>query len=146
MTTPPSDRPLGTSALSSMGNTLPAPRPRDAVHIAVFSAYAGAQLIVGESVGLNDEGQLVPDTENPLGIVDPFLARNKPVPKGAVVWVLLNPGRVTDVRHVWNDPAVDSKIGYEPTTNAYNNAMRDRLRARLAGRRATKTNMEKADG
>jgi hypothetical protein len=80
-------------------------RRRDAIHIAVAPVTAAERLAPGQHVGLIREGgtELVGPCEQPIGIVDPFLAGA--VEPGQRFWLFLYPGTVTSLRHIWTHPA-----------------------------------------
>src|ERR1043166_2886312 len=75
---------------------------RDAIHIAIAPVTATTELQPGQHVGLADAQHAGP-SEKPVGIVDPFLTA--PVQPGQRFWLLLYPGTITDLRHVWRHPA-----------------------------------------
>jgi hypothetical protein len=79
-------------------------RRRDAIHIAVAPVTAAERLSPGQHVGLIQEGnlELVGPCDCNIGIVDPFLA--KEVEPGQRFWLLLYPGTVTGLRHIWTHP------------------------------------------
>src|SRR5262245_2520525 len=80
-------------------------RRRDAIHAAVAPVTAAVRLRPGEHVGLVEEGNLElvgPCGEN-IGIVDPFLTED--VAAGRRFWIVLYPGTVTGLRHLWTHPA-----------------------------------------
>lgn len=74
----------------------------DAIHVAVYPAQAGEQLIPGTHVGLNVDGTFG-RAGVPIGIVDPFLRTD--VERGQRFWLLLYQNTVTTLRHVWQHPA-----------------------------------------
>lgn len=74
---------------------------RDAIHVAVIPAVAGAKLRPGERVSVQD-GVALPSNQ-PVGIVDPFL--EEPVESGMRFWLCLMPETVTGMRHHWSHPA-----------------------------------------
>jgi hypothetical protein len=75
---------------------------RDAVHIAVYPATAGAELQPGQRVGLSPLKLAVPDADDPVGIVDPYLTA--PVPQGGRFWLCLFPDTVRTLVHLWSAP------------------------------------------
>jgi hypothetical protein len=79
-------------------------RRRDAVHIAVVPMTAESPLNPGQPVGLSraDDAEFADVTDNPIGIVDPFLTA--PVQAGERFWLCLYPGTITSLRHVWTHP------------------------------------------
>ena len=80
-------------------------RRRDAIHIAVAPVTAAMRLAPGERVGLVKEGnlELAGPCERDIGIVDPFLTED--VQPGQRFWLLLDPGTITGLRHIWTHPA-----------------------------------------
>jgi len=80
---------------------------RDAVHVAIAPVIAAECLIAGEHVGLLADGTASTHAAH-IGIVDPFLAVD--VMAGQRFWLLLYPGTITDLRHVWTHPAFRMKI------------------------------------
>jgi hypothetical protein len=84
-------------------------RRRDAVHIAVAPVTASRTLAPGQHVGFVSEGDLetVGVSENPIGVVDPFL--REPVQPGQRFWLFLYPNTITGLRHVWTHPAFQAQ-------------------------------------
>jgi hypothetical protein len=80
---------------------------RDAIHIAVAPLVAGVILEPGQHVGLFHDGTASPMKPH-IGVVDPFL--KEPVPAGESFWVMLYPGTITGLRHVWTHPAFKPRI------------------------------------
>ena len=85
---------------------------RDAIHIAVMpvTVQHGVQLLPGAAVRFvaNSDGATVCPVgrnETPVGVIDPFLHRK--VHGGERVWLFLNPGSITSLRHDWTHPEVD---------------------------------------
>lgn len=100
-------RKVSTDALETLGTIIGPDEKRDAIHLAVLPAMAGARLYPGQSISLRD-GIAVPD-EKGLGIVDPFIV-------GAVqpeqrFWMVLRPRIITSLRHVWSHPAFEDEPG-----------------------------------
>lgn len=80
---------------------------RDAFHIACAPVVAGCKLSPGERVELH-EGKAVEDNGLAIGIVDPLLEQD--VWPGERCWLLLFPGTITGLRHVWSHPSFDAKV------------------------------------
>ena len=80
-------------------------RRRDAIHIAVAPATAAERLAPGQHVGLVRAGDVerVGPCDRPIGVVDPFLTAA--VEPGQRFWLLLYPGTITGLRHIWAHPA-----------------------------------------
>lgn len=83
---------------------------RDAIHVAVLPVIAGERLYPGTKVIFLDNTSTTvieaDNTEEPVGVVDPFLPWG--VLEGQRVWLFLNPGSITTLRHVWTHPEVDT--------------------------------------
>ncbi len=79
-------------------------RRRDAVHIAVAPMTADTELVPGQAIGFTcqNDFEFAGVSENPIGIVDPFLTDS--VKPGQRFWVFLYPGTITSLRHVWTHP------------------------------------------
>lgn len=98
-------------AVATMGGLLPAEAwGRDAVHVAVFSAYSTEPLKPGQRVAiLNEEGgkdMRVRSDGTHVGIVDPFLSAV--VERGERFWVYLYPRTITALSHRWSHPAFEA--------------------------------------
>jgi hypothetical protein len=93
-------------AVATMGNILPEDATgRDAVHVAVFSAFSARSLWPGCHVGIVNKTRI--DVEVGLnvtlcGIVDPFLTST--VLSGKRFWVFLYPRTITALTHRWSHP------------------------------------------
>jgi hypothetical protein len=79
-------------------------RRRDAIHIAVAPVTAAERLSPAQRVGLVREGnvELVGPCDRNIGIVDPFLTAD--VEPGQRFWLLLYPGSISGLRHIWTHP------------------------------------------
>jgi len=100
-------------AQHQLGTILDGKQPRDAVHIALFSAQCAHRLGPGDWVKLHHDGSLMRcEPENAIGIVDPFL----PVMAQPDHWVyvFLKPNTVTGLRHVYEHPTLDGMEGRTP--------------------------------
>lgn len=100
-------------AVATMGGVLPEDAGgRDAVHVAVFSAYSNTRLFAGQDVSLVETGgrdeKVAPGGE-PIGIVDPFLRHS--VEPGNRVWIYLYPRTITALSHRWSHPAWEGLAG-----------------------------------
>lgn len=80
---------------------------RDAVHIALAPVIAACNLEPGQFVGLVN-GQATWNVETFIGVVDPFLKDE--VKKGERFWLMLLPGTITGLRHVWSHPAFKARV------------------------------------
>lgn len=96
-------RTVATDALATLGTILGPNEKRDAIHIAVLSMTADHIHAPGAHVGIVAPGRFGASA-NPIGIVDPFLKTY--VERGQKCWVMLYPGQVTSLRHVWTHPAL----------------------------------------
>ena len=72
--------------------------------MAVAPVVAGTTLFPGDRVAFNSSRGVV-RSDDPIGIVDPFLPPRIPISAGQKIWLLLFPGSVTGIRHEWNHPA-----------------------------------------
>lgn len=89
-----------------LGKLIITSQHRDAVHIAVAPVTASERLRPGQQIDfvqVEIDNELVRDSKNGIGIVDPFL--KSPVEKGQKFWMWLNPGSITSLRHDWTHPA-----------------------------------------
>lgn len=80
---------------------------RDAIHVAVIPVIAEEELRPGQHVGVRDgkANHFLPH----VGVIDPFLGmggvtQHRVLP-GQRVWLLLNPGTITSLRHEWLHPS-----------------------------------------
>jgi hypothetical protein len=100
--------------LKSIGRKLKGDEKRDAIHIAVLPAILGDDsLYAGKRVKLRlgEPNVVVSATgeHDSIGIVDPFLDGYNNYPKkGDRVWIFMNPGMTTGMRHEWTNPQVDN--------------------------------------
>lgn len=99
-----------TDALDTLGTLITRDEKRDAVHLAVFPIEAGAYLIPGEHVFIDDEGKARSCNDNDewdraVGIVDPFLEQGRGVDPGDWLWLMVYPRQITSLHHVWEHPA-----------------------------------------
>lgn len=107
-------------AVATMGDLLPNDAGgRDAVHVAVISAFSEMPLKAGDHVALlgrNEEGDahVIKDKGNAIGIVDPFLSRKAPA--GSRFWLYLYPRTITGLSHKWTHPAFEDvdEVYYTP--------------------------------
>lgn len=90
-----------------LGKLITEPRGRDAVHVAVAPMIARERLRPGQHVGL-DLMKRAQSAGPFVGIVDPFLTVD--VEEGQQFWLLLYPGTISYVRHVWSHPAFAPKF------------------------------------
>lgn len=90
-----------TDALATLGTIIDESAGRDAIHLAVEPVVAGAVLLPGQDIGL-ENGKAVPRRPY-LGVVDPFLINE--VQPGQRFWLVVYPRQITSLRHVWSHPA-----------------------------------------
>jgi hypothetical protein len=79
---------------------------RDCVHVAVAPVVAGIEMDPGQGVTKGGDGLFYSfplDHDGCLGVVDPF--RTEPVKRGERFWLLLKPGTITGLRHMWSHEA-----------------------------------------
>lgn len=97
--------------IPKLGSLIEGFAARDCIHIAVAPVVAAHDVSPGDHVGLDDKGEA--DWQSvgieTIGIVDPFLNVTK-VEKGQRFWMLLYPGTITGLRHVFSHPAFKSKV------------------------------------
>lgn len=87
----------------TLGELAPPNAARDAVHVAVAPVIAGCLLEAGAHVTIKN-GTAWPATgPSIVGIIDPFLKNG--ARKGQMVWVMMKPNSVADLRHEWTHPA-----------------------------------------
>jgi hypothetical protein len=99
-------RTVATDALETLGTIIDERAGRDAIHLAVEPVVAARRLYPGQNVGFVEGG--VGPSDNPLGIVDPFL--QAPVEIGERFWLVVYPRQITSLRHVWAHPAFPEVI------------------------------------
>ena len=90
---------------SKLGRLVESNEWRDAIHIAIVPVVADTRLSPGQDVGVVD-GNRVGKSENPVGIIDPFLKDS--VKPEQSCWMLLYPNTITSLRHEWTHPAFPS--------------------------------------
>jgi hypothetical protein len=95
-------RKVSTDALETLGMIINETQKRDAIHLAVEPVIAKERLLPGQNVGVNGT------TENPVGIVDPFL--KQPVEVGERFWLVVYPRQIHSLRHVWTHPDFPDEI------------------------------------
>lgn len=104
-------------AVATMGGLLPDETSgRDAVHVAVFSAFSAVPLSPGQDVTIVHQGDrdievgLVGDK---VAVVDPFLKGR--VEPGRRFWAYLYPRTITALSHRWSHPELeDGTATYAP--------------------------------
>lgn len=99
-----SERSVSTDALETLGKIHIRQERRDAIHLAVIPAEAGRTLRPGAHVTLVEEKAFAADSNDGIGIVDPFL--RAPVFQGERFWLVIYPRKITSLRHVWSHPDI----------------------------------------
>ena len=108
-------RKVSTDALETLGNIIGPNEKRDAIHLAVEPVIAQEILYPGQNVGADGT------TNNPVGIVDPFLKVSKVYP-GQRFWLVIYPRQINSLRHVWSHPAFpDEEVTLGSTELPYSN-------------------------
>ena len=84
----------------------PAPdAARDAVHVAIAPVVAETQMMRAQRIRVDGtHARAVSAAEHANAIVDPWITND--VEAGELVWVLMNPGTITAIRHHWQHPDV----------------------------------------
>jgi hypothetical protein len=91
---------------TKLGQIIDGDQQRDAIHIAVAPVIARELMMPGTHVGLY-EGRATPLSDNPIGIVDPFLP--SAVKRGQQFWMFLYPNTITSLKHIWTHPAFSAE-------------------------------------
>jgi len=100
-------RTVATDALDTLGTILvPLREHRDAIHLAVEPVVAAEDLAPSDDIGLTADGRASKDARPLLGKVDPFLPKEPGVKAGETFWMLVYPGQIQSLRHVWNHPLI----------------------------------------
>lgn len=94
-----------------LGHLAPKTAGRDATHVAVVPVIAAADMAPGTHCEVHSDGTAGPG-ENPIGIVDPFLA--VAIKTGERFFLCLYPRTVTGLRHHYLHPVLD---GPSPETS-----------------------------
>lgn len=81
---------------------------RDAIHLAVIPVVAGEDLWPGQRAQVTD-GVARFVRAGGQGIVDPFLSAR--VLEGARFWFVIDPRKITSLRHVWSHPDFPDEAG-----------------------------------
>lgn len=92
---------------TTLGKILTGAEARDAIHVAILPIQAHHWLHPGQGIKPIEPGstRYRAAGNDPTGIVDPFLPQ--PVQENQWCWMLLWPGKVTDLRHHWTCPEID---------------------------------------
>ena len=91
-------------ATATLGTIHTKDEGRDAIHLGVYQVELGAAAQRGAYLSVQD-GKAFPvlKKEKAVGILDPFLHNDADM--GDKVWLVLFPGMITSLRHVWEHPA-----------------------------------------
>jgi len=87
-----------------------APNLTDAAHTPVVSVKAGGPLKAGDNVSITNGIAFFRSKEfqsRAEGVVNPFLGED--VKYGELVWILVNPQNITNVRHSWDFKGASSE-------------------------------------
>jgi hypothetical protein len=109
-----------TDALTTLGTILPSSQTGqcDGVHVPVLRVHAAHPLYPNQDVGVTGPGasDATAHAVAKLGKVDPFLT--KAVARGQGFWMVLYPGQITTLRHVWEHPMIPTSAGFQPDAAA----------------------------
>lgn len=112
-------RSVATDALEILGSLITDKRVgRDAIHLACEPVVTGEPVTPGMDVGRLPNGTFGPSGLPHLGIVDPFLPKNKAIPVGSELLLVVYPRQITSLRHVWSHPNFPEAAGDAPNNNA----------------------------
>lgn len=91
-----------------LGELITGDGQRDAIHVALAPVTANERLRPGQHVGFayKHSTELVGISQDPIGIIDPFLERS--VERVERCYLLLYQNTVTGMRHQWEHPAFGS--------------------------------------
>lgn len=98
---------LSSAIEIKIGKLIDGPAVKDAVHVAIYPATAGEQLLPGQRVKVKN-GFATLSIYDSVGIVDPFL--RAVIEVGQKFWVCILPGTVTSLTHNWTHPAFDQEL------------------------------------
>lgn len=103
-------------AVETMGAVLPDEAGgRDAVHVAVFSAFSMRDLSPGERLAIvrknETDTEVTSVTTDEVAIADPFISGT--IPAGNRFWAYLMPRTITALSHRWSHPS------FETTASVY---------------------------
>ena len=115
-------------ATATLGTIHTKNEARDAVHLAVYQVTLGEPVKAGSELVIQDGlAYKARKGEKSLGILDPFLVGT--IKTDSKVWLILHPGMITSLRHVWEHSDFDTplnelkRFNNEPTdTDLYNDA------------------------
>jgi hypothetical protein len=106
--------------LKTIGKKLKGGEPRDCIHIAVLQVEVGEDYLgPGDKVNFIYGSKAIVKRADPvyglkhIGIIDPFLGgdgKYRGLKKGDKVWMFLNPGSITGLRHDWSHPEIDAEV------------------------------------
>lgn len=116
----PETKPMSATDIK-LGSLIAGEARRDAIHVALAPVTAGEELMPGEHVGLNSDGQAVTTATKCIGIVDPFLTKR--VAPGEQCWMMLYQFTVTGMRHQWSHP--DFEEEHQGPTEAMRKSAKD---------------------
>ncbi len=81
---------------------------RDAIHIALAPVIADHDMWPGAHIGPTSRGTFGEECDRCAGIADPF--RNDRIEKGDRIWIMLYPGSISSLRHVFTHWAFRPKV------------------------------------
>lgn len=122
-------------ATATLGTIHTKNEERDAVHLAVFQVTLGRDIPAYENtrapyLTIKEDGLAYPvnNRNDAIGILDPFIDRIKQglvIPMGSKVWLVLFPGMITSLRHVWEHPSFENINNSASVDNSSNEAEKE---------------------
>lgn len=143
MTSIADKRVVATDALATLGTILvPGKEQRDAIHLAVEPVIAGEVLHPNDDVGFLPDGR-VGRCDYPVGKVDPFLRDS--VQPNQEFWLVVYPGKVTSLRHVWEHSSIPVRKVAETSTYTSSSSI-SAVPSFSDGKGSSKDNNDRAQG
>ncbi len=96
-------------ATATLGTIHSQDEKRDAVHLAVYQVELGMDVKPSSPLIIIDgKAYLAEKNESAIGIADPFIKTKGKIKEGSKIWLVLYPGMISSLRHVWEHPEFKS--------------------------------------